>query len=103
MLLYCIVCAIIVGYFTSRPALKAYVREMNGLLQTCSHAEAMLGVVGGKPSTHSRKILRKRILCKLKTFNPQLMYSSAEGSHLQLHCFSYYYYYCCCYCYYYYY
>ena len=31
------------GYFTSRPALKGYVREMNSFLQTCKHME-VLGV-----------------------------------------------------------
>jgi len=55
--LHILTCA---GYFTSRPSLKAYVREMNNLLQGCSHAEALLAVVGGTPSDkYSRRTLRE--------------------------------------------
>ena len=32
---------LLVGYFTSRPALKGYVREMNSFLQVCKQLEAM--------------------------------------------------------------
>ena len=38
------------GYFTSRPALKYYVREMNGFLQTCRHWEVF---TGGPPNNMS--------------------------------------------------
>lgn len=62
MYLYTCMVLCATGYFTSRPALKAYVREMNNLLQTCSQAEAMLSAFGGKPSTYSRKKLRESFL-----------------------------------------
>ena len=35
------------GYFTSRPALKGYVRELNSFLQTCRHFELFAGGPGG--------------------------------------------------------
>ena len=38
------------GYFTSRPALKAYVREMNSLLQVCKQLEVL-----GTPLMSQRK------------------------------------------------
>ncbi len=38
-------CSSALGYFTSRPALKGYVREMNSLLQVCKQMEA-IGMIG---------------------------------------------------------
>jgi len=38
------------GYFTSRPALKGYVREMNSLLQTCTQAEALVATSSNHPT-----------------------------------------------------
>ena len=45
------------GYFTSRPALKGYVRDMNNLLQVCMQIEA-LGLGSGKQmSSHTSMLL----------------------------------------------
>ena len=41
------------GYFTSRPALKGYVREMNSLLQSCKQFE----VLGTKKSARSNSVV----------------------------------------------
>lgn len=41
------------GYFTSRPALKGYVREMNNLLQVCKHMEAFSQILGLKRNTEA--------------------------------------------------
>lgn len=38
------------GYFTSRPALKAYIRESNGMLQACKQMETLEFF---DPGTHS--------------------------------------------------
>ncbi len=42
---------LLLGYFTSRPTLKGYVRELNSLLQTCSQLDAIIAATGGKPSS----------------------------------------------------
>ena len=41
---------IIVGYFTSRPALKGYARKLNSLLQVCKQLEVL-----GEPLSKARK------------------------------------------------
>ena len=47
------------GYFTSRPALKGYVREMNNLLQVCTQMEALGLGTSKKLSTHTSMALSK--------------------------------------------
>ena len=42
------------GYFTSRPALKGYVREMNSFLQTCRHFEQYVGGPGQSGMTSDK-------------------------------------------------
>ncbi len=41
------------GYFTSRPALKRYVRAMSGMLQSCKQLESFAVLHGLKRSTSS--------------------------------------------------
>ena len=48
---------LIIGYFTSRPALKGYVREMNNLLQVCTQIEALGFGTGKKMSDHTTRYL----------------------------------------------
>ena len=46
---YCCYCS---GYFTSRPALKGYVRKCNNRLQVCKQLEAIVnGLPNGQPSS----------------------------------------------------
>ena len=47
------------GYFTSRPALKGYVRELNSLLQVCKQLEVMGTKQSVRTNTASTKILRE--------------------------------------------
>lgn len=50
----------IIGYFTSRPALKGYIREMNSLLQVCKQLE-VFGMKGSvRTGTASSYTLRKK-------------------------------------------
>ena len=41
---------VLVGYFTSRPALKGYARKMNSLLQVCKQLEVL-----GEPLSKARR------------------------------------------------
>ena len=50
---------ILSGYFTSRPALKGYVRELNSLLQVCKQLEVMGTKQSVRTNTASTKILRE--------------------------------------------
>lgn len=48
------------GYFTSRPALKGYAREMNSLLQVCKQLEVMGEPLKSKRQTKASSLpLRK--------------------------------------------
>jgi hypothetical protein len=50
---------ILSGYFTSRPALKGYVRELNSLLQVCNQLEVLGTKKSVRTNTASTKTLRK--------------------------------------------
>jgi len=41
------------GYYTSRPGLKGYVREMSNMLQTCKQVDAFAALHGIKRRTTS--------------------------------------------------
>ena len=60
-----IILNVVVGYFTSRPALKGYVREMNNLLQVCMQIEALGLGSGKKMSDHTSMILSMLQQCGL--------------------------------------
>ena len=54
-----VIIIILSGYFTSRPALKGYVRELNSLLQVCNQLEVLGTKKSIRTNAASAKTLRK--------------------------------------------
>lgn len=67
---------LLAGYFTSRPGLKGYVREMNSLLQVCKQMEVLGEVLGVNRNTEaSTQKLSEWVVCVwMCTYNYTYIY-----------------------------